>query len=100
MSQSIKSTSKLEVYLPYAVDKTLIAVNASQQILSTALTFNTYIKLSDGTIYQYTDATGLTTDLYTLFAWTDFQYDTLSSYGTPIVKLDGILLSSLDYTIS
>ena len=80
LTQSIKSTSKLEVYLPYAVDKNLIAVDGSQQILSTALTFNTYIKLSDGTIYQYTDATGLTTDLYTLFAWTDFQYDTAEVY--------------------
>lgn len=94
LNQSIKSTSKLEVYLPYAVDKTLIAVNASQQILSTALTFNTYIKLSDGTIYQYTDATGLTTDLYTLFAWTDFQYDTAEVY------LVETLIDPVHYTIN
>jgi hypothetical protein len=94
LSQSIKSTSKLEVYLPYAVDKTLIAVNSSQQILSTALTFNTYIKLSDGTIYQYTDATGLTTDLYTLFAWTDFQYDTAEVY------LAETLIDPVHYTIN
>ena len=80
LNQSIKSTSKLEIYLPYAVDKTLIAVNSSQQILSTALTFSTYIKLSDGTIYQSTDTNGLTSDLYTLFAWTDFQYDTAEVY--------------------
>jgi hypothetical protein len=94
LSQSIKSTSKLEVYLPYAVDKTLIAVNASQQILSTALTLNTYIKLSDGTIYQSTDAAGLTTDLYTLFAWTDFQYDTAEVY------LAETLIDPVHYTIN
>lgn len=94
LNQSIKSTSKLEVYLPYAVDKTLIAVNANQQILSTALTFNTNIKLSDGTIYQYTDATGLTTDLYTLFAWTDFQYDTAEVY------LAETLIDPVHYTIN
>jgi hypothetical protein len=94
LSQNIKSTSKLEVYLPYAVDKTLIAVNASQQILSTALTLNTYIKLSDGTIYQLTDAAGLTTDLYTLFAWTDFQYDTAEVY------LAQTLIDPAHYTIN
>jgi len=94
LTQSIKSTSKLEVYLPYAVDKTLIAVNASQQILSTALTLNTYIKLSDGTIYQFTDAAGLTTDLYTLFAWTDFQYDTAEVY------LAETLIDPVHYTIN
>ena len=94
LTQSIKSTSKLEVYLPYAVDKTLIGVNASQQILSTALTLNTYIKLSDGTIYQFTDAAGLTTDLYTLFAWTDFQYDTAEVY------LAETLIDPVHYTIN
>jgi hypothetical protein len=94
LTQSIKSTSKLEVYLPYAVDKTLIGVNASQQILSTALTLNTYIKLSDGTIYQFTDAAGLTTDLYTLFAWTEFQYDTAEVY------LAETLIDPVHYTIN
>ena len=94
LNQSIKPTSKLEVYLSYAVDKTLIAVNSSQALLSTALTFNTYIKLSDGTIYQYTDASGLTTDLYTLFAWTDFQYDTAEVY------LAENLIDPVHYTIN
>ena len=94
LTQSIKSTSKFEVYLPYAVDKNLIAVDGSQALLSTALTFNTYIKLSDGTIYQYTDATGLTTDLYTLFAWTDFQYDTAEVYFAET------LIEPVHYTIN
>lgn len=94
LNQSIKSTSKLEVYLPYAVDKTLIAVDNSQKLLSTALTFNTNIKLSDGTIYQYTDTTGLTSDLYTLFSWTDFQYDTAEVY------LADTLIDSVHYTIN
>lgn len=94
LTQSISLTSKLEVYLPYAVDKTLVAVNNSQALLSTAITFNTYIKLSDGTIYQYTDATGLTTDLYTLFAWTDFQYDNAEVY------LAETLIDPVHYTIN
>jgi hypothetical protein len=94
LNQSIKSTSKLEVYLPYAVDKNLIAVNSSQELLSTALTFNTYIKLSDGTIYQYTNASGLTTDLYTLFSWTNFQYDTAEVY------LAETLIDPVHYTVN
>lgn len=67
LTQGIKSTSKLEVYLPYAADKTLIAVDANQASLTSALSLNSYIKLSDGTIYQYTDAAGITTDKYSLF---------------------------------
>ena len=94
LTQNIKSTSKLEVYLPYAVDKTLIAVSGSQALLSTALTFNTYIKLSDRTIYQSTDAAGLTTDLYTLFSWTDFEYDTAEVY------LAETLINPVHYTIN
>ena len=94
LNQSIKSTSKLEVYLPYAIDKNLIAVNSNQKLLSTALTFDTYIKLSDGTIYQYTDALNLTTDLYTLFAWTEFQYDTAEVY------LAETLIDPTHYTIN
>ena len=94
LTQNIKSTSKLEVYLPYAVDKTLIAVNGSQALLSTALTFNTYIKLSDRTIYQSTDAAGLTTDLYTLFSWTDFEYDTAEVY------LAETLINPVHYTVN
>lgn len=78
--QGIKSTSKLEVYLPYALDQTLIAVDANQSPLTTLLTFGTYVNLSDGTIYQYTDTSGITTDKYTLFSWTDFQYDNAKVY--------------------
>ena len=94
LTQGINSTSKLEVYLPYATDETLVAVDANQALLSSSLTLNSYIKLSDGTIYQYTDATGLTTDLYTLFAWTDFQYDTAEVY------LAETLINPVHYTIN
>ena len=94
LTQGIKSTSKLEVYLPLSADKTLIAVNTSQALLTSSLTLNSYIKLSDGTIYQYTDTSGITTDKYTLFSWTDFQYDTVEVY------LSSVLVDPVHYTVN
>ena len=94
LTQGIKSTSKLEIYLPYATDQTLVAVDANQALLTSSLTLNSYIKLSDGTIYQYTDASGITTDKYTLFSWTDFQYDTAEVY------LSDVLIDPVHYTIN
>jgi hypothetical protein len=94
LTQGIRSTSKLEVYLPYSSDKNLIAVNANQELLISSLSLNSYIKLSDGTIYQYTDASGITTDKYTLFSWTDFQYDTAEVY------LSDVLLDPIHYIIN
>ena len=94
LTQGINSTSRLEVYLPYASDQTLVAVNANQALLTSSLTLNSYIKLSDGTIYQYTDASGITTDKYTLFSWTDFQYDTAEVY------LSDALIDPVHYTVN
>jgi hypothetical protein len=94
LSQGIKSTSKLEIYLPYAIDKNLIAINDSQALITSSLAFNSNIRLSDGTIYQYTDSSGITTDKYAFFAWTDFQYDTAEVY------LAETLVDPIHYTIN
>jgi hypothetical protein len=40
LTQGIKSTSKLEIYLPYAADQTLVAVDANQALLTSSLTLN------------------------------------------------------------
>ena len=78
--QNIKATSKIEVYLPYSTDKTLFAIDANQALLSSSLVFESYISLTDGTIYQFTDALGVTTDKYNYFSWTDFQYNDAKVY--------------------
>ena len=94
LTHGIKSTSKLEIYLPLSSDKTLIAVDTNQVLLTSSLSLNSYIKLSDGTIYQYTDAAGITTDKFTLFSWTNFQYDSAEVY------LAGVLIDPVHYTIN
>jgi hypothetical protein len=78
--QNIKATSKIEVYLPYSTDKTLFAIDANQALLPSSLVFESYISLTDGTIYQFTDALGVTTDKYNYFSWTDFQYNDAKVY--------------------
>lgn len=92
--QPVKTTSKVQVFLPLSLDKTLKAIDANQQLLSSSLTFDSYINLTDGTIYQYTDTNGLTTDRYNNFSWSDFQYDTAE------VFLSDVIIDQIHYEIN
>ena len=54
LNDSVDAKSKIEVYLPTNLDITLYAASDTQQLLKTSFVFDSYIKLTDGTIYQYT----------------------------------------------
>ena len=55
LNDSVDAKSKIEVYLPTNLDITLYAASDTQQLLKTSFVFDSYIKLTDGTIYQYAD---------------------------------------------
>lgn len=94
LSYSVKSTSSLKVYLPIAKSLRLYPVNASQQLLTTALVVQSYIKLSNGLVTQKTNDDGSITDIYELFSWSNFDY------REAVVKINNVLVDSIHYNIN
>ncbi len=94
LSYSIKSTSSLKVFLPIAKSLRLYPVNASQQILTTALALQTYTKLSNGIITQKTNDDGSISDIYELFSWSNFDY------RDAIVKINNTTIDPIHYNIN
>lgn len=80
LKNTIKSTSKLDVVLPIADRKNLIAINSSYQKLVSALLLETYYTLSDGTIAQDTNSDGSIFDYYVPFAWGQYEYSIKGLY--------------------
>ena len=91
---TVKSSSKIDVILPIADRKTLICVDSSYQKLTSALTTETYITLSDGTINQKTDPDGSIQDFYVPFSWGAYEYTINGLY------INDTLIDPIHYTIN
>ena len=94
LSYSIKANSSLKVYLPIAKSVRLYAVDANQQILSSALVLQSFVKLSNGIVSQKTNDDGSVTDIYELFSWSNFDY------RDAVVKVDKTIVDSVHYSIN
>ena len=94
LKTSVKTSSSLFVILPKAKTVRLIAIDATFQKLTSAITLQSFVLLSDGNITQKLNDDGSTSDIYSRFAWTNYKYKTAKVY------LDGNLLSSQHYEIN
>ena len=94
LKTSIKPTSSLFVILPKAKRVTLIGINASFQKLTTSLTLESYVLLSDGNITQKVNDDGSISDIYSKFVWSNYKYREAKVY------LAGDLVSSQHYNIN
>lgn len=94
LKNSIKSSSQLDVILPIADRKNLIAIDSSYQKLTSTLSLNTYYTLSDGTISQNTNPNGSIFDYYVPFSWGEYEYNIKGVY------LNDELLDSVHYSIN
>lgn len=94
LTYSINSTSALKVYLPIAKSLRLYPVNASQQLLSTSLALQTFVKLSNGNITQKTNDDGSISDIYELFSWSNFDY------RDAIIKINNVVVNPIHYNIN
>ena len=94
LSYSIKSDSSLKVYLPIAKSLRLYPVSNTQQLLSSALSLQTYTKLSNGIVTQITNDDGSISDIYELFSWSNFDY------REAVVKIDNTIIDPIHYVIN
>lgn len=94
LSYSIKSNSSLKVYFPLAKSQRLYPVNSSQQLLSSTLVLESYIKLSNGNVSQKTNDDGSITDVYELFAWSDFDY------RDAVLRIEDLIIDPIHYAIN
>ena len=94
LKSSVKPTSSLFVLLPTSKRLKLIAIDASFQKLTSALSLQSYILLSDGNITQKVNDDGSISDIYSRFTWTNYKYRTAKVY------LNNALVDEKDYEIN